>query len=171
MKFILAVTCKNEGSETTNILVFYKLHMVKESGYSLFMYMRHFSAYNLRKDTFMVTKLLTVKSSRLLFVVAEEKGLYIFNYTQLENQGEPRDLQDYIHGEINIYDDIMYREQKLNTISSEPFAIKSFTFNFPTSLMFVTNYGIFIYEYPVDLNNEQEISKNPGTNLKGKLAR
>ena len=31
------------------------------------------------------------------------------------------------------------------------------TFNLPTSVIFVTNYGVFVFEYPVDLTDTQAL--------------
>ena len=47
----------------------------------------------------------------------------------------------------------------------------SFTFNLPTSVVFVTNYGIFIFQYPVDLTDEIAIAKDVRNNLTPKSVR
>jgi hypothetical protein len=82
MRSLLAVSLKNEGTET-NLLYFYILRLDFGKMLAYFDLIKSFSAYSLQRDTFKVTKLMMIKKSRILFALLSDYGALMINATDI----------------------------------------------------------------------------------------
>lgn len=107
--FKVAFTCEIPGSET-NLLKFYTLNLnFSENGtYFSEKTPSAVSTYNYQRNSFKVTKILPIKESKLFLVVSEEFGFYFFNMTTMFSY-DP--IQNYLIGELNVYEMINFKEQ------------------------------------------------------------
>jgi hypothetical protein len=163
LKFYVAFTCDIPGSDT-NLLKFYTLTLnVTENGtYPYRSVPISMSGYTFSKNTFKVTRLEPIKESKLMLAISEEFGIYIFNLTAIFSV-DIHSLDQQLIGELNVFEKINFKEQIAETVDKS-FKIVSFSLNLPSQVFCVTNFGIMMFEFPVDLRNTTEIIQSlPGS--------
>lgn len=92
-----------------------------------------------------------------MFVVSESFGAYIINMTRIYVEGV---TPLCIIGEIDILKNITNKAQYDNSFDNTKYAtlkISSFTINLPTTILFITNYGVFIFDFSVDISDSEGI--------------
>ncbi|CDW72639.1 UNKNOWN [Stylonychia lemnae] len=152
-QFILAISCSVANS-FSNVVYILNFQMDLENKTVTLDNQNWIGSATEGRDSFRVTKLIQIPRSDMLIVVDQDTGAYIYDLKTQKSifSIEIEKLDDFIKQSLDDYDQVL---------------VYSALGEWPSTIHLLTNFGIFIYSFNVDLTNRTQIyQENDQVNLK-----
>eukprot|EP00347_Sterkiella_histriomuscorum_P013212 403365576 len=151
MSMMIALSCEIPNSFSN---IFYVLNMTLNlNNFSMILDEKHWlSSVILNKNTFKIQKLERIDNSELVIITDRNNGAYIYDFT----------THKILH-EFDVISDNYFYDQYSKIIG--PIVVFTAIFNEPSSVHLLTNYGIYIYTFGVNLQDRSQIFPDFEQNL------
>lgn len=147
----LIVTFNNEGSYSNELFV-YNLSVDYQNNLLFSELISTINADDINADTFKVNRITIFPNSSIAVIVADDFGAYFYDL-----------ISNEIVNEICLISYDLFYQQNLKTEGE--FIVYNAIGDWPYSLHFLTNYGIFYFDFPVDLTNRTLLDSDLYSNL------